>query len=100
VSLKWWKLSGGVSPGELTPPNRRLQPPGRSRDEADYRQFVVFATARRRGYDPIEDRRRANVRATIEAMFEEELAEFLGHLRYGRGDDKARATATGIATES
>ena len=33
-------------------------------------------------------------------MFEEELAEFLGHLRYGRGDDKARATATGIATES
>ena len=25
-------------------------------------------------YDPIEDRLRANVRATIEAMFEEELA--------------------------
>ncbi len=31
-------------------------------------------------YDPIEDRLRANVRATIEAMFEEELAEFLGRL--------------------
>lgn len=25
------------------------------------------------GYDPIEDRLRANVRATIEALFEEEL---------------------------
>jgi putative transposase len=36
-------------------------------------------------YDPIEDRLRASVRATIEAMFEEELAEFLGRLRYGRG---------------
>ena len=42
------------------------------------------------GYDPIEDRLRANVRATIEALFEEELAEFLGRLRYGRGDDKAK----------
>src|SRR5688572_4320317 len=37
------------------------------------------------GFDPIEDRLRASVRATIEAMFEEELAEFLGRLRYGRG---------------
>jgi len=35
-------------------------------------------------------RLRANVRATIETMFEEELAEFLGRLRYGRSDDKAR----------
>ena len=42
------------------------------------------------GYDPIEDRLRASVRATIEALFEEELAEFLGRLRYGRGDDKAK----------
>ncbi|WP_265502570.1 transposase, partial [Paracoccus beibuensis] len=41
-------------------------------------------------YDPIEDRLRANVRATIEAMFEEELADFLGRLRYGRGDERAR----------
>ena len=39
------------------------------------------------GYDPIEDRLRATVRATIEALFEEELAECLGRLRYGRGDD-------------
>ena len=46
-------------------------------------------------YDPIEDRLRANVRATIEAMFEEELAEFLGRPRYGRGNEQARATVTG-----
>ena len=38
------------------------------------------------GYDPIEDRLRQNVRATIEAVFEEELADFIGRCRYGRGD--------------
>lgn len=38
------------------------------------------------GYDPIEDRLRQNVRATIEALFEEELAAFIGRCRYGRGD--------------
>lgn len=37
------------------------------------------------GYDPIEDRLRQNIRATIEALFEEELGAFLGRLRYGRG---------------
>jgi putative transposase len=37
------------------------------------------------GYDPIEDRLRKTVRTTIEAMFEEELAEFIGRCRYGRG---------------
>ena len=42
------------------------------------------------GYDPIEERLRASVRATIEAMFEEELAEFLGRIRYGRGDRRAK----------
>ncbi|MDT8856265.1 IS256 family transposase [Paracoccaceae bacterium Fryx2] len=42
------------------------------------------------GYDPIEERLRASVRATIETMFEEELAEFLGRMRYGRGDEKAK----------
>ncbi|MBL4557761.1 MAG: transposase [Rhodobacteraceae bacterium] len=42
------------------------------------------------GFDPIEDRLRANVRATIEAVFEEELALFLGRLRYGRGDGLAK----------
>src|SRR6056297_1563730 len=38
------------------------------------------------GFDPIEERLRANVRATIEAVFEEELASFLGRLRYSRDD--------------
>lgn len=36
------------------------------------------------GYDPIEDRLRANIRATIEAVFEEELEGILGRCRYGR----------------
>ncbi len=36
------------------------------------------------GYDPIEDRLRQNIRATIEAVFEEELEQFLGRCRYGR----------------
>ena len=30
------------------------------------------------GYDPLEDRLRENIRSTIEAVFEEELAQFLG----------------------
>lgn len=38
------------------------------------------------GHDPIEDRLRQNIRATIEALFEEELAEFIGRCRYGRDD--------------
>ena len=38
------------------------------------------------GFDPIEERLRTNVRATIEAVFEEELATFLGRVRYDRGD--------------
>ena len=41
--------------------------------------------ANEEGYDPIEDRLRAMVRQTIEAMFEEELAEALGRGRYVRG---------------
>ena len=36
------------------------------------------------GSDPIEDRLRETVRATIGALFDEELAAFLGRLRYGR----------------
>ncbi len=36
------------------------------------------------GYDPIEDRLRENIRATIEAVFEEELDAFLGRCRYDR----------------
>jgi len=38
------------------------------------------------GHDPIEDRLRENIRATIEALFEEELAEFIGRCRYGRSE--------------
>ena len=34
------------------------------------------------GYDPLEDRLRENIRSTIEAVFEEELAQFLGRCRY------------------
>jgi putative transposase len=42
------------------------------------------------GFDPIEERLRASVRTTIEAVFEEELASFLGRLRYCRGDGAAK----------
>ena len=42
------------------------------------------------GFDPIEERLRVNVRATIEAVFEEELAGFLGRLRYDRGAGPAK----------
>jgi transposase-like protein len=42
------------------------------------------------GFDPIEERLRTNVRATIEAVFEEELASFLGRFRYDRGDGPAK----------
>jgi len=36
------------------------------------------------GFDPIEDRLRANLRGTIEAVLNEDLNGFPGHLRYGR----------------
>jgi transposase-like protein len=51
---------------------------------------AVSLLADEAGFDPIEDRLRANVRITIEAMFEEELAAFLGRLRYGRCDSPAK----------
>jgi putative transposase len=40
------------------------------------------------GSDPIEDRLRETIRATVETMFEEELAAFLGRIRYGRGSGR------------
>ena len=43
------------------------------------------------GFDPIEDRLRTNIRATIEAVFEEELDGVLGRRRYSR----ERGAATG-----
>ena len=42
------------------------------------------------GFDPIEERLRASVRATIEAVFEEELSGFLGRLRYDRREGSAK----------
>ena len=36
------------------------------------------------GYAPIEDRLRQNIRSSIEAVFEEALAAFIGRCRYGR----------------
>ncbi len=51
-------------------------------------ESAIFSLPPEEGsYDPIEDRLRANVRATIEAMIEEELAAFLGRFRYGRDGD-------------
>ena len=40
------------------------------------------------GHDPNEDRLRENIRSTIEAVFEVELAAFLGRCRYDRSTDK------------
>ncbi len=37
------------------------------------------------GSDPIEDRLRETVRATVETLFDEERAGFLGRIPYGRG---------------
>jgi transposase-like protein len=51
---------------------------------------AISLLANEPGYDPIEERLRASVRTTIEAMFEEELAEFLGRIRYGRGGGQAK----------
>lgn len=50
----------------------------------DYRHLDPLL-AHEAGLDPIEERLRSNVRATIEAVFEEELGSFLGRLlRPGR----------------
>ena len=45
------------------------------------------------GFDPIEERLRTNVRATIEAVFAEELTEFPGRLRCDRGAGPAKAVS-------
>ena len=41
--------------------------------------------------DPIEDRPRRNIRAILEALFEEERQAFLGRCRDGRGAGRAVA---------
>ena len=48
---------------------------------------VLSLLANEAGYDRIEDRLRENIRATIEAVFEEELDAILGRCRYYRGTD-------------
>ena len=45
---------------------------------------ALLLLAHEDGYDLIEDRFRANICATIEAVFEEEPASILGRCRYGR----------------
>ena len=47
------------------------------------------------GFDPIEERLRANIRSTIEAVFQEELDSFLGRLRYRRGDGTVKGYRNG-----
>ena len=42
------------------------------------------------GCDPIEDRLRASLRSTIEAVFDEELDAFLGRLRYSRAQGEVK----------
>lgn len=54
----------------------------------DTSSFPLLAGAA--GFAPLEERLRANVRATIEAVFEEEVAGFLGRLRYDRGEGAAK----------
>ena len=49
---------------------------------------ALLLLANEAGYDPIKDRLRENIRATIEAIFEEELDAFLGRCRYDRGTGK------------
>lgn len=43
-------------------------------------------------FDPIEYRLRSNIRATIEAVFGEELAKFLGRIRYIRGGSQTKGS--------
>ena len=47
------------------------------------------------GFDPIEDRLRANIRGTIEAVFNEELDGFFGRLRYGRDAEAVKGYRDG-----
>jgi len=52
--------------------------------DQDYRHEPISLLACENGFDPIEDRLRANIPGTNEAVFDEELDGFLGSLRYGR----------------
>ncbi len=65
---------------------------------ADTLSFALLAGEA--GFDLIEERLRMNVRATIEAVFEEELAGFLGRLRYGRVSARPKVIAMGTGSGS
>jgi transposase-like protein len=54
----------------------------------DTASFALLAAEA--GLDPIEERLRLSGRATIEAVFEEELAGLLGRLRYSRRGGPAK----------
>ncbi|MBZ4691019.1 MAG: rssA [Cereibacter sp.] len=75
----------------------------RSRHESDTDTACFALLACEAGFDPIEERLRANVRATTKAVFEEELAGFLGRLRYDRGNGPAKGyrhrQLSGVATD-
>ena len=64
------------------------------KNSTDTSAFLLLANEA--GYDPIEDRLGENIRATIEAVFEEELDAFLGRCRYDRVLGNPRAIATAI----
>ena len=53
---------------------------------------LISLLACEEGFDPIEDRLRANIRGTIEAVFNEELDGFLGRLLYGLEAGAVNAT--------
>ncbi len=78
-------LKVASSPGEPEPPNRRQVPP-----KGDHAMNQITDTgplsllAFEEGLGPIEDRLRANIRSTIESVFEEELDSFPGRLRDSR----------------
>jgi len=68
----------------------------RSRRDKEYSTTSTSALlADEVGYYPIEDRLRLNIRATIEAVFEEELEQFLGRCRYRRGEAAAKGYSHG-----
>ena len=52
------------------------------------------------GFDPIEDRLRANIRSTTEPVFEEELDSFPGRLRDSRHGGGVKAIATEPAEDA
>lgn len=71
-------------------------PTGGDNRQADHAMNQITNTAGfallagKAGFDSIEERLQASARVTIAALFEEELASFLGRVRFGRGDGPAK----------